>query len=480
MKRLAHASAGSIAVCTLLVGAQACWKVAPDSGTLPDGSADGTTEGGTPVEASPFESGGETGASDAGDAGDAGDAPEAETGPTMQPYASAAIAAGLGFGCTIDGKGLVLCWGDNTYGQAGSTPGSAAVAHPQVVVIDALAGGADAGDASAGLTATAIALGDHHACAVTSDQAVYCWGLNDAYQLGHASASDGDQICPGASPGQTLPCTGTPTVVAGVDSAVSIGAAGAWTCIVTASQSVQCWGASQIAGVDAGVGCGLGVQEQGGSCYSGFYGVTGLSGVTQLAVAYDHACAALVPAAADAGSAVQCWGSNNEGQVSPSACPGSDCTTPLTRTDLPGTSGLAAGNAFSCALDPTGIVRCFGDNTYGQLGHTPGSAGDVGSAGPEGGLGIYDLTATTVGGLGTASSLVAGGNESACALVAGGVDCWGDVAGATGAGTPVSVPGLPPMAALGAYAGTTACGLATDGTLWCWSLAAGGPAVQVQ
>jgi hypothetical protein len=476
MKRLAHASLGAVAVCALLVGAQACWKLAPDGGTLPDGSADSTAGDATHVEASSFEGAIETGASDAGDSG------EAESGPAMQPYASAAIAAGQDFGCTINAQGQVLCWGDNTYGQAGSTPSSTPVTHPQLVPIDAVGGAndaGDAGDATVGLTATAIALGDHHACAVTSNQAVYCWGLNDAYQLGHASASDGDQICPGASPGQTLPCTGTPTFVAGIDGAISIGASGAWTCTVTAGKTVQCWGASQVPGVDAGTGCGLGVQQQGGSCYSGFYEVGGLTDVTQIAVAYDHACATIAAGAVDASDSVECWGSNNEGQVSPSACPGSDCTTPLTRADLSSTLGLAAGNSFSCALDSTGTVRCFGDNTYGQLGHAPGSSGDVGSAPAEAGFGIYNLTATAVGGLSPATSLVGGGNASACALVAGGVDCWGDVSGSAGTGVPLPISGLPAMAALGAYDGTTACGLATNGSLWCWSLATG-VATQVQ
>jgi hypothetical protein len=45
MKSLAHASLGAFAVCALMIGAPACWKLAPNSGTLPDGSADGTTDG---------------------------------------------------------------------------------------------------------------------------------------------------------------------------------------------------------------------------------------------------------------------------------------------------------------------------------------------------------------------------------------------------------------------------------------------------
>jgi alpha-tubulin suppressor-like RCC1 family protein len=368
----------------------------------------------------------------------------------------------MGFGCLIDASGNVWCWGDDTFGEVGIPPTTSNVATPQQVV--GVSG------------AAALALGDHHACAITTGHAVYCWGLNAAYQLGHPAATQGDEICLGAVAGQTVPCAYTPSLVANLAPAAAIAAAGAWTCILTTGGAVECWGAMQTiqadAGTtsDAGIACGLGTQASGGTCYPAPYTVTGLGGVTQLAVAYDHACAVVASNAdTDAGNAVSCWGSNNEGQVSPLACPQSSCETPITRDDLPTTTSLTAGNLFTCALAPDGSVRCFGDNSYGQLGHTPGSSGDFGSA-SEGGFGVYNPTPVAAAAT-TVSSLVGGGSESTCALLPSGtVECWGQVS-AAGSANPVAITGLPPIDGLGTFDGANVCGLsATDGTVWCWTL----------
>jgi hypothetical protein len=353
--------------------------LAPDSALGLDGSDasdappsatdDGTvaSEGGTGDDAT----GGSVDAdADASDVSDASDVLEAAV---TQPSAMPTIAAGAGFACRIDGTGAVWCWGDDVYGQTGSAPTAVPVAHPTVVA--GLAG------------ATALALGDHHACAVTTSGTAYCWGLNDAYQLGHAAASSGDQICPTSTPGQTAPCSPTPTLVDGVSGAVAIASAGAWTCALLGNGTVQCWGAVQSTPTpDGGIPCGTATQPQGRACYPAPYAVAATAGMSALAVGYDHACSVLRSTAApdsslDAGNQVACWGDNNEGQVAPSACPASDCTTPVTRADLPATTALAVGNTFTCALGTDGTVRCFGDNAEGELGHAPGTAGDVGPPG---------------------------------------------------------------------------------------------------
>jgi alpha-tubulin suppressor-like RCC1 family protein len=335
--------------------------------------------------------------------------------------------------------------------------------------------------------AAALALGDHHACAVTTSHAVYCWGLNDAYQLGHPAATQGDEICLGAVSGQTVPCTYTPSLVANLSPAAAIAAAGAWTCILTTGGAVQCWGAVQTsegdagATYDAGVACGLGTQASGGTCYPAPYTVTGVSGSTQLAVGYDHACAIVAAGSlTDAGNAVSCWGSNNEGQVSPYACPQSICASPIARGDLPTTTSIVAGDLFTCALASDGSVRCFGDNTYGQLGHAPGTQGDLGSAAsPEGGFGVYNPTPTAAI-VTAASSLVGGGDESTCALLSDGtVECWGQIT-TSGSATPVSISGLPPVNALGTFDGSYVCGLAAaTGSVWCWTLGSSAAPVNI-
>ncbi len=69
---------------------------------------------------------------------------------------------------------------------------------------------------------------------------------------------------------------------------------------------------------------------------------------------------------------------------------------------------IAAGNAHTCAII-SGSVKCWGDNTYGQLGDGSGT----GSSSP-----------VDVSGLEEAVSLAAGGDHT-CALAGGEVWCWG-------------------------------------------------------
>jgi hypothetical protein len=455
MHDLARASLLGSVVMAALLGAAACWKIAPDSAkdTLFEGSVESTLIESilvTPDEAADGSSAEDGGASDGSSA--SSDGPAALI---IAPTGSPLLASGAGFGCHIDPVGAVWCWGNDGFGQAGSTPTSASITVPQQVMGVA--------------NAVALALGDSHACALTASHAVYCWGLNDAYQLGHPAATGGDEICPGTASGQTVPCSSTPSPVGDLSDAVAIAAAGAWTCILTTGETVQCWGAVQGTATDAGVACGLGAQASGGACYPAPYTVAGLGGATQLAVGFDHACVVAAPdAETDAGNQVSCWGNNNEGQVSPSACPQSSCASPIARSDLPTTTSLVTGDHFSCALALDGTVRCFGDNTYGQLGHTGGTAGDQGTA-LDGGLGIYNPAATLASATAVAS-LVGGGNEAICALLkSGAAECWGDVS-AGGRANPAVVAGLPPLSALGTFDSGYVCGLAAAGTLWCWTL----------
>ncbi|MGO8995705.1 MAG: RCC1 domain-containing protein [Polyangiaceae bacterium] len=457
MKNVARASFLAFLPFAATVAILACWPLAPSGGSIDDaalgsGSGGGIVDARTTTDAAVADSGAEDGASP--DASDSGDA----TVPIL-PYPSVSIAEGIGFACNIVADGGVLCWGSNDFGQAGSTPSAAIVTTPQQVPV--VTG------------ATAIALGDYHACAVTSTNAVYCWGLNDSYQLGHTSATSNDIICPGAVAGQTVACNPTPSLVS-VPPAVAIAAAGAWTCTVGTDGAVQCWGAIQAVSATGSTACGTGTAAQGGECYPAPYAVSGIAGVAQLAVAFDHACA-LVP-----GGAVSCWGNNNEGQVSPQACPQSDCTTPTSDAGLPVSTSVAVGTNFSCYLvTDGGTVSCFGDNTYGELGHVPGTQGDLGTLEVDGGE-VFNSTPIGVGGLTGVSELVAAGNQSACALVGGGtVVCWGNVASDAGAGNPVTIAGLPAMNALGVPDNGYACGIAASGSIWCWNLASGAAPTQV-
>jgi alpha-tubulin suppressor-like RCC1 family protein len=246
---------------------------------------------------------------------------------------------------------------------------------------------------------------------------------------------------------------------------------------------------------------GYGNEGELGNGTNGYAGspvpVTGLTGVTQIAAGFQHACALLgsqvqcwgsntygqlgtsnttssnVPVAVsysmsslaagwyhtcgieDVAGAVDCWGENNSGQVGNGATGGTVLSP--TRVDY-GYTQVVAGYGHTCGLRGDGSVRCWGDNTVGQLGG--GSSGS--SAVP-----------VTVPGLTSVAQLV-GLDQSTCARLKNGtVWCWGQgFYGQLGNGlttssaTPVQVP-VPPSAALSARSHTV-CSLGTNQSVYCW------------
>jgi alpha-tubulin suppressor-like RCC1 family protein len=79
------------------------------------------------------------------------------TGVSVGTYSSCAVA---------DGKGY--CWGDNMQGQLGASTPQSSSDIPVAVISSGLL---------SGKTLTYIGIGNYHACALTSDGKVYCWGF---------------------------------------------------------------------------------------------------------------------------------------------------------------------------------------------------------------------------------------------------------------------------------------------------------------
>lgn len=158
--------------------------------------------------------------------------------------------------------------------------------------------------------------------------------------------------------------------------------------------------------------------------------------------------------------AVRCWGDNSSGEL------GVGTTTqrpaPVQVSGLgSGMQAVAAKGAYTCALTAMGTVRCWGDNSHGQLGD-----GSI----------IRRLTPVTVTGLGSGVQAIASGDSHTCALTAAGaVMCWGDNShGQLGDGTitqrltPVPVAGLGSGVHGIAAGGDHACALTTAGAVYCW------------
>ncbi|WP_372241110.1 RCC1 domain-containing protein [Corallococcus terminator] len=139
-----------------------------------------------------------------------------------------------------------------------------------------------------------------------------------------------------------------------------------------------------------------------------------LDGINSIRAGSNHSCALL-----NDGS-VRCWGYGAFGQL------GYENTQSIGDNELPYTAGavkilgkgtkLAAGGNHSCVLLDTGLVRCWGQNTYGQLGYN--SKDNLGDGEPVASFGYVNL--------GGAAVRITVGLEHSCAVMATGkVRCWG-------------------------------------------------------
>src|SRR5687768_15787500 len=145
-----------------------------------------------------------------------------------------------------------------------------------------------------------------------------------------------------------------------------------------------------------------------------------------------HSCAVLTS------GVVQCWGSNDQGQLGNGTVTTS--TTPVA-TGITTATAIAAGNNHTCALLTGGTVTCWGLDGNGQLGD-----GTTGASGTQ-----LRLSPVSVGGGLTGVTAIAAGGFHTCGLLSNGtVRCWGDDgAGQIGDGVPgdrsllpVAVPGI--------------------------------------
>jgi len=122
-------------------------------------------------------------------------------------------------------------------------------------------------------------------------------------------------------------------------------------------------------------------------------------------------------------------------------------------------SSVGCGFSHTCAVLSTGVVRCWGDNQYGQLGD---------------GLSASNSSLpVTVSGISTASSVASGYYHSCSVLADGSVRCWGrNHEGQLGEGvddsaSPVTVPGITTATDV-ALGEAHSCALLADASVRCW------------
>lgn len=320
----------------------------------------------------------------------------------LPPLGPSPITAGGRHTCALLSDGTVRCWGDNSLS-------SLPVAVPDLTQVETV---------SAGLYA--------HTCALIADGTVRCWGDNAYGELGDGTTAYSD----------------TPVTVLGLTQVVAVSAGAGFSCAVLRDGSVQCWGNNYHGELGNGstVSCSVPTAT------------SGIFGAVAVATGGEHACALMAD-----GSAL-CWGYNFNGQLGNGWNSLTPNLVPAPVVGLSTAIAITAGQYHTCALLRDNSIRCWGDDSYKQLGD-----GGVGSYVPTSVLHISNAVAVSAGGYHT------------CALLDGGVvQCWGyNACGQLGTGTttdsyvPVNSSLTAPAVALSAGLEHT-CVFLQSGSAQCW------------
>ncbi len=359
------------------------------------------------------------------------------------------VAVGENHTCALTLSGRVLCWGFNLYGELGN----GTTADSAVPVVAVASGAAH------------IAVNEYSSCAVMADGGVKCWGFGGFGQLGNGVTNSEYY--------STVPVSVLRTGGSPLSGATQVGMGITFACALAGDQ-VQCWGKNRFGQL------GIGSFDLSTHAYAGAVlnqaGGAALSGVDQLAVGDEHACAHLTS------GNMQCWGHNHFGQLgngaalAPDDDPVTKVTLPVTVLDstgaapLSGVAYLTAGGNHSCVFtswENSSPFACWGINSYGQLG--AGTTSD-GSSLP---LAVSDISSF---GQGPAFGQVVTGGAHTCTLTGGeGVKCWGDnTYGQLGIGS--TVDSLEPTPVAGKISGVKgialglehSCAILPWGRLVCW------------
>ena len=216
-------------------------------------------------------------------------------------------------------------------------------------------------------------------------------------------------------------CSKVPVPV-GISATALVGDGGGWCAILT-SAMVDCWGDNTSGELGIGTTGGPDRCAHDIPCSTSPVPV-GISATSLASAGTGGYCAILTSGMVD------CWGDNSFGELGaglsssgPQQCADSPCSTSPVSTGIHATS-LAAVNAGYCAILTSGMVDCWGDNTTGEVGDGTASGPDL--CGGYSGANRLPCS-TRPASTGIFATSIAGGAQNYCAVLTSGmVDCWGD------------------------------------------------------
>ena len=233
--------------------------------------------------------------------------------------------------------------------------------------------------------------------------AVYCWGQNKFSGFNNHA----------------------PTLIQGLSNVESIFQKDDRFCATTQSHAVYCWGQIKIGGISQTMPTPTLIPA-----FEGAVSIA-LGGETPCAIREDQTMVCLV-----------------------------SMTSAFSFPEITDPAEIVAGKDHTCVLRTSGVVSCWGQNNYGQLGNNSTNSSS---------------TPVTVLNVNGAISIAAGDNHTCVALSSGSVHCWGrnqylqmgKAYGSEAIPNPVFVPGIDSAERVSAHSDHT-CALSSSGSVKCW------------
>ena len=285
------------------------------------------------------------------------------------------VSAAHSHTCGLTDEGEVHCWGFNDYGQLGIGVGADQTEFPAL----------DFNGSS--IVKISQGFQDKNSCAISTTGGLYCWGWNTAGQLGLGyTSSNGGSASPvlvSSSSNQTW---------------VDVQVGNDFVCAIDHLGDVYCWG-------DGGnYRTGLGSTTKTNSPTKVNIG-TGRTAL-RVAAGHGHACAILDD------STLKCWGDNGLGQLGVGGTTSKSTPQSVNLGSNVGAMNLTLGTAHTCVITNTSDVKCWGSNTYYNIGKTSG--------------GPYTTPTSVTFPTGTHAVRIDAGNQHTCAVLnTSSLYCWG-------------------------------------------------------
>lgn len=289
--------------------------------------------------------------------------------------------------CAVKTDHTLWCWGANSHGQVGDGSGAPDIPEPTQVPIP-------------GGNVASVATGGEHACALTIDGRLYCWGMNEYGQVGDGQVGgQGDVLLPAE-------------ITSLGDQVAQVSAGFEHTCALMKNGSLYCWGHNVYGEIGDGTSQEINIAD---AVKPVPVAISSLG--TDVAVLSAGGFYTCIIKTSD--GSLWCWGDNTEGHL---ASGDTVNRTVPTVSPMPGPwLDVDTGVVLGCGLKTDGTAWCWGRDELGQLG-TPTPVTQICP-----GIGqACSILPQQVQGLPGPAERISVKDHAACVLTsAGDLWCWG-------------------------------------------------------